>query len=297
MATKLTEKNQEYIPSAWETVPCLFCGCEKNSVLEKFGPKYRYRYVSCQECGLAFLNPRPRYDAEFISTAYEVYASSVAEVWSNGRLTATGERRFAWYKQLLGEMEALLGRKGRLLEIGCHTGFFCKVARDLGWTVTGVDISPTMIELARREFGLDVRCGNWLDMSFDTPFDFVYCSHTVEHVPNPEDWMARFRDILAPGGKLCLEVPNMESIDRKFKRVLKRAGLRKDSWEPWRTPDHLFEPCERSLIPFVERCQFKVLKILTYSRSKSGEGFLAKLFHEKWRAGTNLRLFLEPTRS
>ncbi len=293
MATTLTEANQEYVPTAWETVPCLFCGNADAFVLEKFGPEQRYKYVRCTSCGLAYLNPRPRYDKEFVSTAYDVYASSVADVWKNGRLTEEGERRAVRIRSSLSEMESFLGRKGRMLEIGCHTGFFCKVARDAGWDVTGVDISPTMIELARKEFGLNVLCGNWLEMDLNGPYDLVYCSHTIEHVPNPTDWLNKFSSVLAKNGRLCLEVPNMESIDRKFKRVLKRAGLKRDRWEPWRTPDHLYEPCEKSFVPYLERNGFHVVYTCTYSRNKPSAGVLGRLYHNHFKIGSNLRLYLE----
>lgn len=292
MATTLTESNQEYIPSAWETVPCMFCGNPQSFVLEKFGPKNRYQYVRCTKCGLAYLNPRPRYDNEFVSIAYEVYTSSVSDVWQHGKLTEKGQRQYQRCKETLDEMYALLGRKGRFLEIGCHTGFFCKVARDEGWDVLGVDISPTTTALARSEFGLDARCGNWLEMELPGQFDLIYCSHTIEHVPNPGEWLEHFRSALSNKGILCLEVPNMQSIDRKFKRVLRRTGLKSRNWAGWRTPDHLYEPCERSFVPFIENHGFRVLKVCTYSRSKPTVGPLAKLYHEQWRIGSNLRLYL-----
>lgn len=293
MATTLTESNQEYVPKAWEDVPCMFCGSDRSNILEKFGPENRYSYVRCCGCGLAYLNPRPRYDQEFVETAYDVYESTVERLWKNGALTAEGQRQYDWYSKLLGEMESVTGRKGRLLEIGCHLGFFLKVASDHGWTATGVDISPTMTKLGREALGVDAKCGNWLEMDLGGPYDFVYCSHTIEHVPNPSDWVERFSKYLAPGGTVCLEVPNMQSFDRRFKRLLKRIGLRKDRWEGWRTPDHLFEPCERSFAGFLKSKGWKILGLTTYSRKTFATGPLQKLMHQTLRVGSNLRFYIQ----
>lgn len=293
MATTLTETQTEYVPKAWETVNCLFCGSSESKTIETFGPQERYHYVRCADCGLTYLNPRPRYDQEFVDTAYNVYTTSVDDIWTNGKLNAEGERRAVRVRETLREMEAMLGRKGTLLEIGCHVGFFSKIAKDDGWRVTGVDISPSVIEIATKTFGIEARCGNWLEMSFPEQYDLVYCSHTIEHIPNPADWLEKFKQVMKPDGLLCLEVPNMQSIDRKFKRVLLRAGLKKNKWEAWRTPDHLYEPCERSFVPYLQKFGFKVMQISTYSRSKSPNNFLARLYNRQMRVGSNLRIYLK----
>lgn len=292
MATTLTGSNQEYVPKSWEKVSCMFCGSQQSRLLEKFGPDHRYNYVRCNKCHLAYLSPRPQYDQEFIETAYDVYESSVENLWRAGGFTEEGHRQYDWYTRLLTEMEEVTGRKGRLLEIGCHLGFFLKVATEKGWDATGVDISPTMTKLGRDIFGVRALCGNWLDMDLGQPYDLIYCSHTIEHVPNPGEWLDRFAKYLAPGGVLCIEVPNMQSMDRRFKRLLKRVGLRKDRWQGWRTPDHLFEPCERSFVPFLKSKQWKIVSLKTYSRRSFGEGPLQEFVHRALRIGSNLRIYL-----
>lgn len=271
----------------------MFCGSRRNHLLEKFGPENRYHYVRCADCHLTYLNPRPRYDEEFVETAYDVYESTVEKLWKNGALTAEGQRQYDWYVKLLQEMESVVGRKGRLLEIGCHLGFFLKVATETGWTATGVDISPTMTKLGREVFGVNAKCGNWLELDLEGPYDLIYCSHTLEHIPNPGDWIDRFGRYLAPNGTLCIEVPNMQSLDRRFKRALKRTGLRKDRWQGWRTPDHLFEPCERSFAPYLKSRGWNIVGLTTYSRKTFKTGPVQKLMHSVLRVGSNLRFYLK----
>src|SRR5688500_15559552 len=62
-----------YKPSAWETVPCPFCGSDKYSVYEKFGSELQYTYVLCSNCSLVYQSPRPRYDQHFIDSCYAEY--------------------------------------------------------------------------------------------------------------------------------------------------------------------------------------------------------------------------------
>jgi SAM-dependent methyltransferase len=295
MATTLTAQDQEYVPARWETVACPFCGEARARPFERFGYLHRYTYVQCVSCGLAYQSPRPAYTDDFVQTAYEVYSTDVSSFQESEELTEKGKVVYREYAHNLSEIEGYVGRPGRLLEIGCNTGFFCKVAKDRGWHPVGVEISRTMAELAHRTYGIETRAGDWMRMEFDQPFHAIYCSHVIEHVPDPRAWMERFRRVLAPGGVVCLSVPNMQSIDRKFKRGLKRLGLRKDKWAKWRTPDHLYEPCERSMLRFVDSCGFELLRQYTYPSEWLGDAGLAhRLMHFHLRWGAKARFYLRP---
>ena len=59
----------------------------------------------------------------------------------------------AWLKELLVylERQGLAGR--RLLDVGCGTGKSFIPMLEWGWEVTAADISPAMVELARRKVG------------------------------------------------------------------------------------------------------------------------------------------------
>ena len=70
-----------------------------------------------------------------------------------------------WYEDFRPELsvpelealERLLGRgAGRCLDVGCGTGVSIEAAAELGWSMVGVDVSPDLLEVARRR-GLAVR--------------------------------------------------------------------------------------------------------------------------------------------
>jgi SAM-dependent methyltransferase len=294
MATTLTAENKEYIPARWEETDCPFCHGAEARTFEKFGYKHRYRFVRCRGCGLAYQNPRPAFDSDFKETAYQVYSTS-DQFFDSSELTPQGVIVQKEYGYILKEIESWIGRKGRLLEIGCNTGYFCKVAKDEGWQPTGIELSATMAEHANRTYGIETRAGDWTQMKFEGPFDAIYCSHVIEHIPNPEEWLLKFRGILKPGGIICLSVPNVQSVDRKYKRLLKRLGLRKDRWEKWRTPDHLYEPCEKSMLRFMRASQYDVLKTYSYPSEWTGQANLwHKIFHFKLRMGAKARFLIRP---
>lgn len=297
MATTLTADNRVYIVKEWEWVSCLFCGSEKRYPHENFGPDHKYEYVKCEDCGLVYTHRRPKYDQEFLDTAYSVYDTESHHVRTSGLLSKEERELMARYQVTIKQLEENLGRKGRLLEIGCATGLFLLAARELGWEVMGVDISQAMVTTCRSVFGIEALCGQYheLDLSAYRPFDAIYCSHVLEHIPVPNLWMQKFREDLVPEGILCINVPNQYSVDRVVKRGLKSLGLKRDNWALWRTPDHLFEPHHRPMAFLFEKNHFTICDYFTYSRKEQEEqSFFQKILHHRLRWGSKLRYFARP---
>jgi SAM-dependent methyltransferase len=113
-----------------------------------------------------------------------------------------------WYEStLLGDATVpdaalrLLGPgPGRLLDIGCGTGFHSALFADAGWSVVGVDPSEDQLQLARAR-GLDVVRGHGEELPFgDGEFDAVVSTWTHTDV---DDFAAVCREaarVLRRGG-------------------------------------------------------------------------------------------------
>ena len=74
----------------------------------------------------------------------------------------------------------------RVLEVGCGTGANLLLYADAGCDVAGIDLSPAMIDVARRKLGdrADLRLGDAADMPFpDNSFDLVVSFLTLHEMP------------------------------------------------------------------------------------------------------------------
>ncbi|MFC8128767.1 class I SAM-dependent DNA methyltransferase [Streptomyces sp. NPDC057302] len=97
---------------------------------------------------------------------------------------------------------------GPVAELGCGPGQTTAHLRDLGLEMSGVDLSPAMIDLAREAYpGLRFEVGSMdaLDLP-DGKLNGVVSWYSVIHTP-PGDlppYFAEFRRVLAPGGHLLL---------------------------------------------------------------------------------------------
>jgi SAM-dependent methyltransferase len=101
-----------------------------------------------------------------------------------------------------------------VLEVGCGAGVdLARFARG-GARVTGVDLSPSAIELARTNFAqqgltgrLEVADGE--DLPFpDGEFDLVYAHGVVQYTARPQRLVDECRRVLKPGGLAIFQVYN-----------------------------------------------------------------------------------------
>ena len=97
-----------------------------------------------------------------------------------------------------------------ILDIGCGTGSLSVILARLGHTVTGIDLSPSMISLARTKaaaYGLEIEF-HIMDASHvqfaEHQFDMILCRHLLWALSEPEQVLQRWIKLLKPGGRLIL---------------------------------------------------------------------------------------------
>jgi 2-polyprenyl-3-methyl-5-hydroxy-6-metoxy-1,4-benzoquinol methylase len=283
------DKKKEYVPEEWETVPCPVCNSGSSTLYERFGHKLQYTYVLCRVCTNVYQSPRPKYDERFLQAAYGNYY-----LFSEGhRYEGTAKSGF---REEAAEIATFDRKKEGLLDVGCAMGDFLVNARNHYPLVCGTEISETMARFTVRTLGIKVFNTQFTSLVPSERFSCIHMSHVIEHVPNPRDWLKHAKELLRPDGILVLCVPNMFSLSRVAKLLLKRMGLRKGRWkDESRTPDHLFEPTVRAVQYLLGHNGYKVLSIYSYSRSNmTARGPLAFLFQRVLKWGSNIRVYARP---
>ncbi len=95
-----------------------------------------------------------------------------------------------------------------VLDVGCGTGVLIPdyLARNVA-CVTGADISPEMVRIAREKFPqehVNFRCGDVVEMTDLGPFDRIMIYNAFPHFPDPEKLIATLSRLLAHGGSLTV---------------------------------------------------------------------------------------------
>jgi SAM-dependent methyltransferase len=104
-----------------------------------------------------------------------------------------------------------------VLELACGTGSILAQLKS-DYEVTGVDLSPEMLELARRKLpDVELHLGDMRSIRLGRPFDAVLCLYdAVNHLPELADWERVFDTAVAhlrPGGVLVFDVNSEERLD------------------------------------------------------------------------------------
>src|SRR5688572_22871799 len=98
----------------------------------------------------------------------------------------------------------------RILDIGCGTGSLSVILAGLGYTVTGIDLSPSMISLAKAKAAAHGVRIEFQVMDASNPqlqhqqFDVIICRHLLWALPDPDQVLQRWGKFLRPLGRLIL---------------------------------------------------------------------------------------------
>lgn len=153
--------------------------------------------------------------------------------WDREEFFATGRPEVA---ALLESVGHLLPGRARALDFGCGPGRLTQALAEHFERVDGVDVAPSMVELARR---LDRSGGRSVyhlnpapDLSLfaDGAFDLAYSNITLQHVPPrlAEGYLAELIRVLRPGGVLVFQLPagraGAEGLVPRIRRALRRAA-------------------------------------------------------------------------
>jgi len=104
----------------------------------------------------------------------------------------------------------LVAAGGAVLDAGCGSGYIASIMEKRGFTVTGIDISTKMLELARKNATQSTfRRMNMRKLDFpNETFDGVLCLYSIIHVPRRYHLgiLRGFRRVLKPKGILAIHM-------------------------------------------------------------------------------------------
>jgi 2-polyprenyl-3-methyl-5-hydroxy-6-metoxy-1,4-benzoquinol methylase len=146
-----------------------------------------------------------------------------------------------------------------ILDIGSGRGFMLYYLKKYyGYSKTaGTQISKNALEFSRNKLGLEIYDKDLLELSPDpASFDIITMWHVLEHVAQPEEYVAKISHLLKKGGKLVIEVPNFNSWTR---------GLTNKYWLGLDPQYHITFFTPESLSRLLRKYNFKIKIIHTFS--------------------------------
>lgn len=100
-----------------------------------------------------------------------------------------------------------------VLDAGCGVGYGSAYLGEVARRVVGVDVSEAAVEYARDRYGSDnveFVVGDLLELDLRSRFDVVCAFEVIEHLREPERFVAKARELLAEDGVLIASTPRAE---------------------------------------------------------------------------------------
>jgi SAM-dependent methyltransferase len=227
-----------------------------------------FSVVECSGCGLLRLSPVP--SPQELGRYYPV------NYWFDPRTHAGGQTIEKYRRAVLADhMRFVLqsvesaGITGPVLDVGCGGGLFGRLLAERGWRALGLDYSPDAASVAWRVNGMPVVCGE-LSRAPLPPgrFAAVTMFHVLEHVYDPVAYVSAARDLLAPGGRLIVQVPNADCW--QFRLLGRR-------WNGLDVPRHLTNFRTRDVRALLQNCGLEVLREKQFSLRDNPAGLASSI--------------------
>lgn len=187
--------------------PCALCGGRSHVRLFH---KQGYDFTRCTGCSLVRLDPLPTeealaeiYERSYRDGLYAMFAKA------NDVRAATAEARVAAI--------APLAPDGPWLDVGCSTGALLDAVVARGIAAEGFDLSGVAVAAARAR-GLDATRSSVDEFTPKRRYACITAFDLVEHLIDPNPFLARVRGWLAPGGRLAITVPDIKSPHARLMR-------------------------------------------------------------------------------
>jgi len=223
--------------------------CEFSGKIPLFEVINGSRVFECPSCGVHFTYPvkvmdyEKTYEKEYgdllnfgSSLAYESYQNvedehTEIEKWS----------RIPRFNVLLPVLSQI--PKGRLLDVGCSTGFFMLIAKRFGFEPYGMEASERAVSIAKTKFNLNVVKAlsfEELPQDFRIPYKVITAFEVLEHVNEPMKFLKDIYSLLEDDGVLILSCPPFYKFENTAKGYRKYKWWYNDypphhvtRWKPW----------------------------------------------------------------
>ena len=153
----------------------------------------------------------------------------------------------------------LVGESKRVLDVGCSSGYLARPLVEHGCTVVGIEYDPDAAHAAQSVCEA-VLVGDVEAMELplkEASFDVVLCGDVIEHLRDPDAFLARMRPLLHDDGRIVLSTPNVGELGLALeppRRALALHGQRNPR-------PHTSPPLHgrRTLVEALERAGFEIV--------------------------------------
>jgi len=268
-----------------DNIKCDFCGSDQSSPILTSKDyifnsiQGEFNIVKCENCKLAFSNPRlrngqlkdyynssddfgsPIEKVDLINQKSNVYNKDILVNYFNYPYGKVNLRykfiHYIFYLRIIKKWKKTLYipkyiKNGKILEIGCSYGNYLFQLKKIGWDVKGIELSKNAVDHGKNKLNLDISNIDIQDFESEEKFDIIYLRMVLEHVESPKLVLKKCYSLLKPHGKLVLILPDISGLEvRIYKKYAYTLTL----------PYHLYHFTPITIKNYLKLLNFQNIKI------------------------------------
>lgn len=258
----------------YDSCPC----CGRKNIVSLFSVEdytvshKRFEIWECKNCTFRFTQNVP--GANGIGPYYQsenyISHSDTSEGFINKLYHKVRNRTLIQKRKMIKKITAK--STGTILDVGCGTGAFLYTMQQSGWQINGLEPDETARKKAKELYNLNLNNSEKLFSFPAESFDAITMWHVLEHVHELHNYIKRLKELLKPGGKLFIAVPNYTCYDEK---------IYKEFWAAYDVPRHLyhFSPASMYKLLSIHNMQIASIKPMWY------DSFYVSMLSEKYKTG------------
>jgi 2-polyprenyl-3-methyl-5-hydroxy-6-metoxy-1,4-benzoquinol methylase len=252
------------------SVKKIFIGHDYSHTRESF------EVVRCETCSFTFTQNAPGFDsigAYYESENYVSHSDTKEGLFY--QIYHTVRRYMLGQKRKMVE-KAAKTKKGKILDVGCGTGYFLNEMQKRGWDCSGIEQDDAARTYGAEKFDLQVSSPQLINELEVNSLDAVSMWHVLEHVHHLDDYLVKIKKALKPKGTLVVAVPNHDSYDAKHY---------KKYWAAWDLPIHLWHFTPKSMDALMSKHGLTI----TAHYALPFDSFYVSILSEQYKGGNAIK--------
>ena len=151
----------------------------------------------------------------------------IKQTWDTELYNEKHSYVYKYGEDLLNLLEPKKGEK--ILDLGCGTGQLTNLIASSGADVSGLDMSPNMINIAKKNYpSLNFITADATNFNFDETFDSVFSNAVLHWIKEKEKVVKCVYNSLKKGGRFVAEFGgknNINRVQKALKDELKKSGF------------------------------------------------------------------------
>ncbi|MDR1983894.1 MAG: class I SAM-dependent methyltransferase [Prevotellaceae bacterium] len=234
----------------------------------------------CQQCEFLFTNNFPS-------------NNSIGKYYDNPKYISHSDTKQGFINKLYHFVRAYVikrklnfvcrqaGKKnGKILDIGCGTGYFLNEAKRKGWETAGIEKNEQARKSATEHFNLFVKHETHIYEFPKDSFDVITLWHVLEHLEDLSEIMEKIYDLLLSDGIAVIALPNCSSYDARHYKTY---------WAGYDLPRHLWHFTPKTMELLAKKFNFNIV----YKKPMHFDSFYVSILSEKYKRHTYVIAFIK----